>query len=467
MQLSGIVRHKRLISFIVVMLISVIPLMFPCTQGYTLQIKLFSVFTLFAILSIACNLIPLVVPSVLLPVAYFFFQVADMKVVYAPWTSSTLWMMFGAFVLANALEECKLMERIAYCILKFFGASYNTLLYGIYCVGLVLAIITFNGHYILMMFLAYSICKALRYGHSRESLLLLVVGGLAAMNIKIFAYRPATMLMMVNGVRKVAPDFDLTMLQQMTYALPSLFIGISFIWMLTKLFHTSDITFEGGRTYFKKKSKELGEMNSKEKKAAVLLAIIMLWILTEPFHKLPAALAFMALPWLCFVPGIDIATENSVKKLNWGIMFFIATCLCIGNVGSQIGVTKLITDSISPFLHHVEATGFLYLVLLLGTILNFILTPMALMATLPEPIAVLSQNLDINAAISLITIIYSTDMIFLPFEAAAYLIMFGFGLMTLKEFVKVHTLKCLWYFLLFGLVQIPFWHLLDIVYTHH
>lgn len=467
MQLSGIVRHKRLLSFMAVMFISVLPLVFPCTEGYTPQIKLFSTFTLFAILSIACNLIPLVVPSVLLPVSYFFFQVADMKTVYAPWTESTLWMMFGAFVLANVLDECKLMERIAYCILKFFGASYNTLLYGIYCVGLFLAVITFNGHYILMIFLAYSICKALGYSHSRESLLILVVGGIAAMNIKIFAYRPATMLMMVKGVRTVDPGFELTMLQQMTYALPSLFIGVSFIWMLTKLFRTGDIAFEGGRAYFREKAKELGPMSPKEKKAAVLLGVIMIWILTEPLHKLPAALAFMVLPWLCFVPGIDIGTEASVKRLDWGIMFFIATCLCIGNVGSQIGMTKLITDSISPFLSHVEATGFLYLVLFLGTILNFILTPMALMATLPAPIAALAHNMDINAAVSLLTIVYSTDMIFLPFEAAAYLILFGFGLMTLKDFVKMHTLKCLWYFLLFGLVQIPFWHLLDVVYTHH
>lgn len=464
MQVGTLLHNRTFRNFLAVLAISSIFLFIPGTEHYTLKIKLFCAFTVFAILSIAADIFPLVVPSVLLPVSYFCFGIANMQTVYAPWTTQTLWMMFGAFVLAHALEECGIMERMAYGILRFFGASYNTLLYGIYCVGLILGIITFSGHYVLLVFLAYSICKALNYSNQRESLLILVVGGMAAMNIKIFAYCPATMLMMIGGVHTVDPTFNLTMVQQMIYTWPSLIIGASFIWVLTKIYHTHDIVFEGGRAYFREKYKSLGPMSVKEKKAAVFLAILMLWILTEPFHGFPSSIAFMALPWLFFVPGINIATQDSVNKLDWGLMFFISTCLSIGTVGSQIGVTKLITDNAGLLLNDASPSVFLYLVLTMGTLLNFILTPVALMATLPAPVATLSHSMNIDASTPLMTIMYSTDMIFMPFEAAAYLILFGFGLMSLKDFAKLHAMKVAWFFLLFGLIQLPYWHLIGAIY---
>ena len=461
---SATTGNKKLMVFLGILAICSVFLIIPGSAQYTLKIKLFSCFTVFAILSIAADILPLVVPSVLLPVSYLFFGIADMQTIYSPWTTQTLWMMFGAFVLAHSLEECGIMERMAYGILRFFGSSYNTLLYGIYCVGLVLGIITFSGHYVLLVFLAYSICKALNYSNQRESLLILVVGGMAAMNIKIFAYCPATMFMMLGGVHTVEPGFSFTMMQQVIYTWPSLVIGATFIWVLTKVYHTNDIVFEGGRAYFREKYRSLGPMSVQEKKAAVFLAILMLWILTEPIHKLSSAFAFMALPWLFFVPGIDIATQASVKKLDWGLMFFISTCLSIGTVGSQIGITKLITENVGELLQHANPAIFLYLVLFLGTVLNFILTPVALMATLPAPVTSLASSMNIDPGTPLMAIMYSTDMIFLPFEAAAYLILFGFGLMSLKDFAKLHTLKVGWFFLLFGVIQIPYWYLLGVIY---
>ena len=50
-----------------------------------------------------------------------------------------------------------------------------------------------------------------------------------------------------------------------------------------------------------------------------------------------------------------------------------------------------------------------------------------MMAVLPAPFAQLSLNLGMNPLPSLLTIIYSTDFVFLPHEVPAYLIMFGFG----------------------------------------
>lgn len=98
-------------------------------------------------------------------------------------------MILGAFVLTNALEECGILMRIAYWIIKTCGGTYNRTLYALYLVGLVLGIICFCGHYLLLISLTYGICKAMGFGKSKEGTLMMMVGGIAALNVKLFAYR--------------------------------------------------------------------------------------------------------------------------------------------------------------------------------------------------------------------------------------------------------------------------------------
>ena len=171
----------------------------------------------------------------------------------------------------------------------------------------------------------------------------------------------------------------------------------------------------------------------------------------------------MLLPWLCLAPGIRIGSSASIKKINLGIIFFVATCLGIGIVGTKLGFTQLIAGHLAEMLSGVGSTSFLYVLLLVGTLFNLILSPGAMMAVLPAPFAQLSLNLGMNPLPSLLTIIYSTDFVFLPHEVPAYLIMFGFGLMTMKDFIKLHLMKMVWFALLFGLLQIPYWHFFNIM----
>lgn len=110
-----------------------------------------------------------------------------------------------------------------------------------------------------------------------------------------------------------------------------------------------------------------------------MLTIIMLWILTESIHKISSNYSFMILPWLCFVPGISIGTEASIKKINIGIIFFVAVCLCIGFTGTKLGFTQLLAKNIAEGIGQVAPSVFLYIIVALGTLVNLILTPGAIM----------------------------------------------------------------------------------------
>lgn len=461
--MSIAVDKSKAIGWLVTILTGIAIMFIPTSETFTPQIRAYLILSIGVICIVAFDLMDLVIPSALLPVAYYVFQVVPIQTAYAPFTTDAFWMILGAFVLTNALVECGLLMRIAYWIIKTCGGTYNKTLYALYLVGLVLGIITFCGHYLLLISLAYGICKAMGFGKSRESLLIMMVGGIAALNVKLFAYRPSTMSIMVSQVQTIDPGFNVTFLDQMLYNSPSVLMAVSFIWILTKLYKSHTFVLPGGKQYFEEEYRKLGPMSIAEKKAAVLLIILMTWISTEPLHGISANYSFMILPWLCLAPGINIGTQKSVREINLGVILFVAACLGIGLVGTKLGFTQMLAAHIAESISGIGANTFIYIMLLIGTLINLILSPGAMMAVLPAPFASMCLQLGMDPMPALLTIIYSTDFVFLPHEVPAYLIMFGFGLMTMKDFIKLHLFKIAWFTLLFGLIQIPLWHAFDIV----
>ena len=91
----------------------------PCNDVFTMQMKLFFVSTLFAILCFAFETMNQTIVSMLLPLFWIFFKVAEPTVAFQPWTQYIPWMMLSGLLLANVLESSGLLARISYwCLVK-------------------------------------------------------------------------------------------------------------------------------------------------------------------------------------------------------------------------------------------------------------------------------------------------------------------------------------------------------------
>ena len=133
----------KIIGWLVTILISVAIMLVPTSETFTPEIRAYLMLSICVISIVAFDLMDIIIPSVLLPVAYYIFHVVPIQTAYAPFTTDTFWMILGAFVLTNALDECGILKRIAYWIIKTCGGTYNRTLYALYLVGLILGIITF------------------------------------------------------------------------------------------------------------------------------------------------------------------------------------------------------------------------------------------------------------------------------------------------------------------------------------
>jgi len=456
-------NRKTLVQWSITILIPLLVLLIPTNEIITTNLKLFLCVTAFMIFIIAFDFFNTAWPAILLPTLYCVLNIAPVNVAFGPWTGTTVWMILGAFVLTTALEECGLLRRIALACVRACGGSFTGTMFGLILAGYVLAWLTFCNHYVIMAMLSYAICVAMGTGRSKESALLLFSGQIGAGTVQIFTFEAAYNSMMQGSLATISDTLTVPWYVLPIYNLPCLFITLIFFFILTKVFKTKNIKLEGAKAYFDEEYRKLGKISSEERKAAVILAVLMVYLVTTPFHKLPLAYGFMLMPYLMFIPGIRVADSNVIAKVNWSVIFFIAACLSIGQVAMHLNLGQIMSDVLTPMLSTMGTVPSLLLIYVTGTLANLILTPAAMVTTLTAPLTQIAMDLGISHWPYLMTMIYSTDSVFLPHEIGFLLIFYGFGLMSMKDFVTLNLFKMLVYVILFVVLQIPYWYLIGLL----
>ncbi len=435
----------------------------PLSEVYTRDLRVFFVITAFVILLIAFELFEMLVPSIMLPTLYFLSGLVPINVAFASWTNTTVWMVLGALILANVLEECGLLTRIALWSIRKCGGSFTGTLYGVFITGMIISLATFGQAFIVMMTLTYGICRAMKLERSDYSALMCFVGMMGGITTLTFLYNPAYLALGEAGIRTILPGFSVMWYEGFMYNGVLVFLFLGLIWLLTRLYRTRNVTFEGGKAYFDHEYEKLGTMSAKEKKAVVVVLMLMAFLLTTPWHKIPAAYGFMTFPYLLFFPGINVGSFQCTKKTNFSILFFISSCLGIGIVGGAVGTDKLISSLVSPMLADTGTLAALLIMMTFGVIANLFMTPFAMMAALSMPFAKIGIDIGINPLTTVMTLMMSTDMIFFPHEVTGCLLMYSFGLISMKNFIKLNALKTLLMYAFFAAVMYPLWRFLGIV----
>ena len=460
------VNRGDLIKWLITVAAPLLFFLIPTSESFSAASRMFVVTSVMAILVMAFGLLDNMIPALLLPAAWWILGVVETAPeAYAGFGTVTIWVILGAYVLTIALDDCGILKRIALFIIEKLGGSYNATLYAIYIVGVILGQLCFCSHYFILIGLVFGICQAMHLKpYSKAAVIMMGVGGMGAMNVKTFLYQTSNMTLMINGMRNVFPDFNITPLQLLLYNCPEFVTALLFIFLMTKVCRTKDIQFEGGKEYFRTERQKMGPMSAAEKKAIVVLVVLMAYVMGQPLHGFDLNYVFIVLPWICFFPGVNIAPQKSLDKVKmfFSTFAFAGTCIGIGQVAQALGFGDLISEILGPTLGGLGKVGLTYGVLIFGAFANLLLSPAAMASLLPIGLGNIYHTLGYPPICSVLTVNYSLDMIFLPHEVTAYLVLFGFGMMKMKHFIAFFGAKTLFTLVMFGLIQIPWWHLLGI-----
>jgi len=455
------ISKSTIIKWIVNIGLPLVVFLIPCGEVYTMQMKLFFVTTLFAICAFALETMDQTGVAILLPVTWVFLGVAQPGVIFGPWSQYIAWVTLGGFFLANVLQRVGLLSRFVYWVVSKTGVNYRGIVLGLAVAVMLLTQFT-GEHPMLIATICYGICMAFGFGVSKASAGIMLTGAVSTIIANQFRF---TGPINVIGVANSA-GFQLNLLgfvESWFYNLPIILFWLGTVIMILLMFKPEkDIE---GKTYFEEKLAEMGKMTLDEKKALAVLVIFMGYVLTQKIHGLSLEWGMAIIPWLLLFPGIGCAKPEDVKKINYGMVFFMITCMGIGSVATSLGIGKILTGIAAPLLTGKSVYVLFITIWFIMFICNFAMTPLAMIAAFSVPLLTLAESFGVNPMAICYFMITSFDQIILPYEYAKYLMFFGFGLISMKDFMKFGVGKSILNFIICFAVLIPWWMITGFLYV--
>lgn len=430
-------------------------LLLPQQGAFTWKIQEYLAVTLLAILCFAFGKVNQTMVSVLLPVLYIVLKIATPAQALAPYTQSTIWMLFGGFIMADILTDTGLLKRMALKCILLTGGSYKGLHWGIAFAGLVLSIIIPGKVPIFLAALTFGIIKAMDYSGKEASGLMITAAVAAIVPNTSFIYNPNFFVMVTAGMKATGP-LQLTWMGYFLNNAVCLVWYMFLIWLSIKMFASKAAV--NAKEYISQTYATLGKMTVNEKKGLLFVLLLLLLLLTPQYHGIAAPWCFVLVPCLMLFPGVEITNPNKImKNANYSFLFFVGGCMSIGTVAGAIGVGKIIQTLAMPVLAGKDALYVLIFAWALCVLLNFLMTPMAIYSALSLPLANIAVSLGINPLAMYFTMYQATDQILLAYEYALYMIFFGYNVIAARDFVKYFAVKMVLNLLFVIALLIPFW----------
>lgn len=459
-QMSRSTLIKWAITFIVPLCIFLIP----TNDVYTSSMRMFLVITVFSLFLMGFEFFDNILPAMVMPIGYVIFGVADFGTAFSGFTSSVVYMCFGSYLLATILIEIGLLQRVAYWCLIKCGGTFSGLMIGIFLTGCVLTVLTFGGAGVIMTAIAYGICVAMGLKKGRTTSALMMAVLLGSTSVRLAYYSPQTLALPIMMAQQVLPDFTITFLQSVWHNWPALIMCLISLFVIIKWYKpTEDAAIFNNKAYFQEQLQNLGPMSVKEKKSAVFVVIVIIYMITQPLHGLPSDYAFMVFPWLLFLPGINVADNTCLAKMNYSMIFFLVACMGISTVATKIGLGALISSAFIPYFANGTVSTISILLFVICFLLNFLMTPMAIFGVLVVPITQASVNIGLDPRPFIYTLVHACEAIVFPYEFVPYLITYSFGMMTMKDFIKLNVVRSVIYSLGIALILIPWWYLIGVI----
>ncbi|WP_321015433.1 SLC13 family permease [Hungatella effluvii] len=337
------------------------------------------------------------------------------------------------------------------------------MVYGCFVIGILLNLVTFCYGWVIAGALIFGVCKAMDLKPSRESSLVCFAGTIGCTGSTVFLYYPSYYSMIETSLQEFVPGYSMGMFTTFLYNGCFIIWCLLTLFILMKVYKTKKMDGKLNRKIFDEKYEQLGKMSKKEKKAVAMIVLLFAWLFSSNFTGLPAAYGFMTIPYLMFVPGIEIGDKEIIGRINFSMIFLVAACLGIGVVGASVGFGDFLTNIAVPFLSGKSVLVVCISFMLFGMIANFFMTPLAMLGGLSIPFAQIAVSLGINPVVACMILVYACEMLFLPYESNGNLIMYEYGMMPMKDFIKQEGLKTLIMFVGFIVVMYPLWNLFGLM----
>lgn len=398
--------------------------------------------------------------TALLPLVLFpLLKVMNIADVGANYGSPIIFLFFGGFVLALALEKVNLHKRIALNIIRLTGTTPNKVVLGFMIATAFMSMwISNTASTVVMLPIAISVIKLLiddKDGFTKgdKNFALSIMLGIAfsanAGGIATVIGTPPNSVLI--GLLENQYQIEISFLKWMSFGLPFsiVMVGLSYVVLVKWMFPCNHINFTSSSNLISKEIKQLGKITKDEKRVLTIFAItVFLWVtrtiinaifpglkLSDTGISLMAAISLFAIP-LSFKKGNFILKWNDTEKLAWGILILFGGGLALAKGMATSGLVDLITDTIAAGNFNVVLTVSLLIILML--FMTELMSNVALVSVLAPVVAGIAVGLNIPILNVLIPVTMASSCAFmLPMATPPNAIVFASGYVKVSQMARV------------------------------
>jgi len=429
--------------------------------------RLFFAITLWAVIAWAVEVLPSAVVAAILTFLYSLF-VTTPAVAFSSWCTFLPWMCFSALIIAEVLNRTGFGKRIALHSMLLMGSSFRNTMIGLMVAGVILTLLVPSGLARAVIFVAISqgLIQALNVDtKSRMSSALMMGGYFAAIAPGLFCVTGTEMNLLALQVVTNTTGYSVPYVDFLIHMVPFsvFYMGFS-IFLIFVIRGKERLENEGHlKEVLEARLREMGPIKHEEIKIFLVLIVGFIAFVMEQWHHLPGAFVFALVGMACFIPGMNLATEKDLRKVNLSFLIFLAACMSIGAVAQDLNVPKWIAGHMSSFFDGrgaVTAISFSYV---LGVVVNFLMTPMAAVGAFGSPLAQLAVNLGLDPYTLVYSMLYGLDQLLFPYEIGYMLYTFMSGAVTLKHIMGALAIRMVACALFIPALLVPYWKLIGFI----
>ncbi|MBU2946975.1 SLC13 family permease [Zobellia uliginosa] len=398
--------------------------------------------------------------TALLPLLLFpFLKIMDIGDVGANYGSPIIFLFFGGFVLALALEKVNLHKRIALNIIKITGTTPNKVVLGFMIATASLSMwISNTATTVVMLPIAMSVINLLvndadGFTKSDQNFALSVMLGIAfsanAGGVATVIGTPPNSVMI--GLLENEYNIEISFLKWMVLGVPfsALMIWISYLVLVKWMYPNRDLVFSASKDVISAELKKLGTMSGKEKMVLAIFGVtVFLWIfrtvinglfpalkLNDTMISIMAAIAMFSIPYN-MKKGDFILVWKDTQKLAWGILVLFGGGLALAKGMSVSGIVDMVSAAIGD--SHVSVLFTAILLITLMLFMTELMSNVALIAVLAPVVAGIAIGLNVPVLYLLIPVTIASSCAFmLPMATPPNAIVFASGYVKVGEMARV------------------------------
>lgn len=399
--------------------------------------------------------------TALLPIVFLpLLGVSDLKTATAPYANPVVYLFFGGFIIALAMEKWHLHRRIALNIVKLVGTNANGIIFGFFLATFFLSMwISNTATTVMMLPIALSVIHLLtredgggediRKQHFALGIMLAITYASSIGGMSTVIGTPPNVV--AAGYLRETFDYEVSFAQWIMIAFPfSLVMLFLSYFLVVKVFYRNKLgRFEGAEQLIHREIKALGRMNAGERRTLVVfIATALLWMLRVPINNLIPGLklsdegiAVLAAVTLFVIPihfqrGHNVLEWKDTEKLPWGILLLFGGGLSLADALAETGTIKLIGDQFAG----VENNDWLVVagLVAVSVFLTEIMSNVAQVTVFLPVVGAMAQGMQMNPFEVCIPVTLAASAGFmLPMSTPPNAIVFASGHVKIGQMVKV------------------------------